>query len=159
MSASTADGQYGESVPPPLPLGRRLGRLAELLVLVFMWMVVLGGAWVLFSTDMDSMGGVLPQCHFRGLTGYYCPGCGTTRALYALSNFDFREALGYNIMTLPFLFFLIFVLCWHTAVCIWGVKPFRLPSSPYLGYGILVFMLLFTVLRNLPWWPFTMLAP
>ena len=37
-------------------------------------------------------------CIWRYLTGFPCPGCGITRALFAALNLDFRLALSYNFM-------------------------------------------------------------
>ncbi|MCL2182427.1 MAG: DUF2752 domain-containing protein [Chitinispirillia bacterium] len=44
-----------------------------------------------------------PPCLWNLLTGTYCPGCGTWRALIALSCGDFAAAFMYN----PFLFLLV----------------------------------------------------
>ena len=41
------------------------------------------------------------QCPFHWLTGPYCPGCGNSRALYALAHLHFAEALRYNYL-MPF---------------------------------------------------------
>src|SRR2546421_13112009 len=48
---------------------------------------------------------VFPICPFRYLTGYYCPGCGSLRALHQLLHGNLAAALGYNplmVFTLPF---------------------------------------------------------
>ena len=37
-------------------------------------------------------------CIWRYLTGFPCPGCGITRALFAALHLDFRLALSYNFM-------------------------------------------------------------
>jgi len=44
-----------------------------------------------------------PRCAFYAVTGLYCPGCGTLRALQALGRLDFQAAFLYN----PFLFIII----------------------------------------------------
>jgi hypothetical protein len=46
-----------------------------------------------------------PQCVFHALTGWQCPGCGTTRALHHLLHGDVAGAFRLNAMlfvTLPF---------------------------------------------------------
>lgn len=42
-----------------------------------------------------------PQCVFKRLTGYDCPGCGTQRALHALLHGRIAEAWHYNAALLP----------------------------------------------------------
>ena len=41
------------------------------------------------------------ECAFLTLTGFYCPGCGGTRALYSLLRFDVISAVKYN-AAIPF---------------------------------------------------------
>jgi len=45
----------------------------------------------------------VPPCIFKTLTGLYCPGCGTGRALMALTRLDFAAAFLYN----PLLFLIV----------------------------------------------------
>lgn len=45
----------------------------------------------------------MPQCSFKQITGYNCPGCGFQRAAHAALHGDFRTAIHYN-------FFLLFAL-------------------------------------------------
>jgi hypothetical protein len=50
--------------------------------------------------------GRYPTCPFLALTGYYCPGCGSTRAVHALVHGDVLGALALNplaVAALPFL--------------------------------------------------------
>lgn len=39
---------------------------------------------------------LLPECFFLNLTGYYCPGCGSTRAVIAMLDGRFIKAFCYN---------------------------------------------------------------
>ncbi len=39
-----------------------------------------------------------PKCSFKELTGYKCPGCGSQRAIHALLNFKFSNAIKQNIL-------------------------------------------------------------
>ena len=41
-------------------------------------------AAVIFYTNGDWLRSVMPICIFHAMTGYYCPGCGGTRSVYAL---------------------------------------------------------------------------
>ena len=40
--------------------------------------------------------GIFKPCYFKMLTGYNCPGCGTTRAIQELLNLNIYEAFRYN---------------------------------------------------------------
>ncbi len=90
----------------------------------------------------------LPQCSFYRLTGLYCSGCGTTRALYAALHGDFYAAFRYNLLLFPSLI-LIGVLLW---------KP-RLALRAWVAYPVLIILVLYWILRNIPVYPFLLLAP
>ncbi|RYE97478.1 MAG: DUF2752 domain-containing protein, partial [Oxalobacteraceae bacterium] len=42
------------------------------------------GVSLLYRFDPNVSNSPFPPCVFRAVTGCYCPGCGMTRALYAL---------------------------------------------------------------------------
>ena len=48
----------------------------------------------LYRTEEGAGAGI--PCVFHLLTGWYCPGCGASRALRALLHFDLGQALRYN---------------------------------------------------------------
>ncbi|MBE5997044.1 MAG: DUF2752 domain-containing protein [Lachnospiraceae bacterium] len=91
------------------------------------------------------------KCMFHELTGFYCAGCGSTRALNAVFRGDFAKAFSYNCM----LFFLgipcLFVLA-HEYIRITfpgiGLRPVRISQR---AAGILTAVLIaFWILRNVP---------
>jgi hypothetical protein len=43
--------------------------------------------------------GHYPTCPFLAVTGYYCPGCGSLRAVHALTHGDVAAAVGLNVLT------------------------------------------------------------
>ncbi len=90
-------------------------------------------------------------CFFYELTGYYCPGCGITRALLSLLHLDFYQAFRFNILVITLLpFFIIYSIYKYIFK---GKK--RIPN---LVWSILlIFTLCFAVLRNIP--AFDFLAP
>ena len=50
----------------------------------------------------------LPECAFHAMTGYYCPGCGGSRALLALLNGNPMKSALYH----PFFFYALCVGGW-----------------------------------------------
>jgi hypothetical protein len=99
-------------------------------------------------------------CAFHRLTGLWCPGCGLTRGTHALFTGHPVEALGYNLFT-PLALVGIVVAWAAWALRCWGRpvrNPFeRLPER--WTQVLLVAVLVFGVVRNLPFVPFRSLAP
>ena len=104
-----------------------------------------------YVTAVDpSGGGVFPACPFRSLTGWWCPGCGLTRATHHLMHGDLLGALRYNVL-LPFVLTLITLLWvdWYARST--GRRSLlqrRIPRwAPAAGIAVAV---AFAVVRNLP---------
>jgi hypothetical protein len=114
-------------------------------------------ALLLWRVDPTAAGSVLPPCPLHALTGLYCPGCGSTRALHALLHGDVPTALSMNpllVIALPLLAAMALNAAgWRPAGTqrLWRALGQPLPW--------LVVLLGFAVLRNLPWAPFAWLAP
>jgi len=119
---------------------------------------IIGGSALVWYFN-PTTAGFFPVCPLFSLTGIHCPGCGLTRGFHALFHGDVLTALHCNAL-LPifvFLFGFIFVSLFLIAVrgrgLSWRVFP------PSAMYGFLVLAAAFFVLRNLPFYPFTLLAP
>lgn len=102
---------------------------------------------------------LLPPCPFRVVTGCYCPGCGSLRALHQLARGHPATALGLNplmVMSLPF-------IGYHGASQARLVVKGRPLRRIFVGsrwiWGLLCLVLAYGVLRNVPFYPFTLLAP
>lgn len=100
-----------------------------------------------------------PKCWFRIGTGLLCFGCGTGRSIYYMLHFQVLEALHHNLFTVlisPFLVYSLFqkymAFCWQITLPLW-----RLPRPILIG--IPTFLIIFVILRNIPYFPFTWLAP
>lgn len=103
---------------------------------------------LLYFHSPESPGSFWPRCLFHALTGLYCPGCGGTRALYWLLHGEFFRSLRYNLLLLPMGGYLLGLL-WVPS----------LSRRTDLACGVAAVLLLFFLLRNLPWFPFSLLAP
>ncbi|MDR1881409.1 MAG: DUF2752 domain-containing protein [Prevotella sp.] len=108
-----------------------------------------------------NMAGDNAVCTFKGATGLECPGCGGQRALHFLLHGDIPEALRYNVFFVVAAPFLAYFYYMAVKVYILGQKK-RLKSfvfSPRFGYTLLIAVILFFILRNIPVRPFTCLVP
>ena len=101
-----------------------------------------------------------PHCLFHQLTGGWCVTCGGTRALQSLFAGDVAEALRCNaalvLVLIPLFLYTVAIACrcaWHGH----SVGYFRI-NGRFITFLVL-FLILFTVARNLPGLPGELLAP
>lgn len=102
-----------------------------------------------------------PPCLFYELTGLYCFGCGAGRCLLALLRFDLYAAFRLNpllILSLPFIGY--YLLKIYLAF-VFGRDVLPLPEIKGRAFGIavLITVIAYGVLRNIPLFPFDLLAP
>lgn len=101
-----------------------------------------------------------PPCPFYSLTGFYCPGCGSQRAIHQLLHGNIGGAFGYNallVLSLPIL--LISARMFILNIYRKENKRDGILYNPILPKIIFVIILLFWILRNIPVQPFGLLAP
>lgn len=99
-----------------------------------------------------------PPCPLHATTGVLCPGCGSARTLHDLAHGDIMAAAGHNILIVA----LAPLLAGWAAWALWRGLAQNLPppsAPPHTAKITLVVVVVFTVARNLPWWPWTLLAP
>ncbi len=151
------------TAPARRTLADRIGALGAR-VPPAVWPVTVGafglvGAAFLHFVDPNDSGGPYPTCPWLMLTGTFCPGCGSTRALAALTHLDVVGAASMNLLVfacLPYLGYVYF--SWLTRTLRTTPAPRRVfVVPPWLAWSILGGVILFWVLRNLPW--FSFLAP
>ena len=103
--------------------------------------------------------GFYPRCPLFLLTGIYCPGCGALRAAHALLHGHVLEALDFNVFFVLFLPFLAYAAASRISAATRGraLPTVFLPSRAI--WALFCVIVAFTVLRNLPYAPFSVLAP
>jgi hypothetical protein len=98
----------------------------------------------------------LPLCPFKNLTGFYCPGCGGQRAFHQVLHGNFVDGFHNNAL----IYFLLFFYLLRTYDEIFEKtisKKFLLKGK--VIWIFLGFLFCFTILRNLPLFPFNQLIP
>ena len=143
--------------PPLLPLQSSPRHRARI---VGTMAIVLAGAVYLFMMD-PSKAWLMPKCPLHEATGWNCPGCGTTRALHALLHADLGAALAFNPLMVLSLPLLLLMLIRHELKLWRGLptKPVGSGLKPGVSLAIGGILCVYGVLRNLPWYPFTLLGP
>ncbi len=116
--------------------------------LILFFSVVLLGAFCTLTEPGSTTW--IPECPFHTLTGLFCPGCGTLRALHYLLTGDIGSAIRCNALLLPSLVLVFAGTAGDLASP--GRGPFRTGSrsSMIIGVCFLVASILFAILRNLP---------
>lgn len=91
--------------------------------------------------------GIGIPCVFHELTGLYCPGCGITRLLFSLLELNFFQAFRSN----PLVFILLILIILYLILKL-ILKRFNinLTIPNYIYYFLLIIVILFGILRNIP---------
>ena len=115
-------------------------------------LTTLGAAAVVVATAAVAPGitRYVPPCPVHSMTGLDCPGCGTTRAVLALTRGDVAAAFGHNVFMVASLPLLAVVwVCWYRASRrgddLAAVLRSPVPLAIWAGVGVA-----FAVARNLP---------
>lgn len=89
-----------------------------------------------------------PICLFHALTGWQCPGCGGTRALYQLLHLNVGQALHYNaLVTLLAPLALVWFIFWYSSIVLRGQSPTLRISRP-VAVCLYLVVLFFAAARN-----------
>jgi hypothetical protein len=93
--------------------------------------------------------GHYPVCPFHAMTGLWCPGCGSLRALHALTHGDLATAVQRNALAVAVLPFLI------GAWVAWFGRALGRPRTsrvapPAVLWSLVTLIVAFGVARNLP---------
>jgi hypothetical protein len=130
-------------------------RARQLMIAGGIWLGLAAGAVFLFFFNPASPANqFFPKCPFRLVTGWQCPGCGSTRAFHQLLHLDLLAAFKLNplmVLTVPFI---IYGLLGFTRSALMGGPQRRIfipPAYLWAWLGVLVF---FWIFRNTPWYPF-----
>lgn len=135
----------------------------RLFLLVLTCVIIITACTIVYRVDPSKFQ-ITPPCYLRYFTGLYCPGCGMTRALHCAMNLRFIDAFSYNLLW-PFIitFISISLYMWFSFL-VTGRSPFipfnrLLKRHSSVAYVFIALLFAFWILRNIPVYPFTLLAP
>jgi hypothetical protein len=128
------------------PMTRRLSAAT-------LWVLLAVGAAYLFFFQPGRTG-FFPPCPFRTLTGFACPGCGTTRGLHQLLHGNIVAAFELNPLMMLLLPLLGLVLIVYTRSAVTNRPMPRISLSPKYGWLLTGLIVGFWIFRNTPAYPF-----
>ncbi|WP_309059059.1 DUF2752 domain-containing protein [Streptomyces sp.] len=136
---------HGVNAPAPSVTRGRAARLA----LPAGVLAAVAGAFAYVGIVDPNEPGHYPACPLLRLTGLYCPGCGGLRSAHAVVHGDLLAALQANAPA---------VLGYAGLAVLWTVwvvravrgQPLRIDPPPVLLWSLGALLLVFTVVRNLP---------
>jgi len=138
--------------------GHKAGRL---FVLIITPVIAATGFFYIYNFNPAIQRNLFFACPLNQATGLYCPGCGNTRALHALVHLDFIGMLNYNFL-FPFVFIILgWLFAGEYLNLLMGRRILWLPKRvPAILIILFCFVVIaFVILRNIPIYPFTILAP
>lgn len=127
----------------------------------FVVLLLSSGILLYFYTNNPSTSqSLFLRCPSNLIFGFNCPGCGTQRALHHLLHLEVIEALRYNalfVLALPFIIYGVIIKIYNLIFD--AKKTIRIPTKKFVWIGLLILVLLFGILRNIPIYPFNLLIP
>jgi len=122
--------------------------------------LLLGGGIVLlyyFINPADQE--VMPKCMFHSTTGLHCPGCGSQRALHSFLQGNIIQGFKYNLLIGAGILVLLYKVFLLIRAKFYPEKRTNLLYNTKTPWIILSVILIFWLLRNIPFEPFSYLAP
>ena len=99
------------------------------------------------------------KCLLYSNTGIYCPGCGSQRATHELLHFNFLGMFHQNLLYVLGLVILGYHLLITSINFIFKKNIYNFVFHPKTPLVLLLLIVLFWILRNIPVYPFNLLAP
>lgn len=114
--------------------------------------------WVYFEINPSGQS-FFPKCPFHSLTGLHCPGCGSQRAIHDFLHLNIIEGFKHNFLIGLGILVLGYKLYLMIYSKFYNEKKSNLLYNTKTPWIILVLIISFWILRNIPYEPFLYLAP
>jgi hypothetical protein len=121
--------------------------------------LLIGGVFSLIKLVPPTPDSLYPKCISYQFTSIHCPGCGMARATHSFLNGRIEQAFAYNFLGMALLPLGVFILLRWVYHFVRGTPPKPLPGRIRMPQVLMVAFVLFWILRNIPAYPFTLLAP
>jgi len=120
-------------------------------------LVCMAGAvgYTLATHPTEAGAGAAPTCLLKYTTGFICPGCGGTRAAWYLLHGDLPAAARHHALFVFAVPFLLYMYVAWTGKRLFNWKLPELTLTPGIIGAVIAAWGIFSLLRNLPWSPFT----
>ena len=99
--------------------------------------------------------GIYPRCVSYSLFSINCPGCGTLRAIHHLFNGEIIHSIKSNIL----IYITIVYMLVRSLISKLREQSFIINFSSREISGMMIFIIIYTIARNIPIEPFNILAP
>ncbi len=121
-------------------------RIIKVISIVLLLVILLVGYYFLNSKYNFGI-----PCIFYKITGYKCPGCGITRALFSILNGNIKEAFKYNKLLFIVTPFLIIYFIYKSYIYILDKKESKIINKiiRYSSYTLVIISIIYAILRNI----------
>ena len=121
------------------------------------------GVGIYFIYKFDPIYNIIyPRCIFHTITGLYCPGCGTARAMHSLVQLRIIDALRNNafaVLSLPFILYSYIIHYLREIFPYNRIFSRNIFIKSIFIKLLFIFLILFWILRNIPVIPLSYFAP
>jgi hypothetical protein len=121
------------------------------LCVIAICILLLGAAIFIYIFNPEKFD-IYPRCPFYSITGLYCPGCGSLRALHSIAHGNPARAIRFNVL-------MVISIPLIVGLLIYKILRKQDMVNPIFSYTILAVIIIYWISRNLPIYPFTFLAP
>lgn len=125
--------------------GDKTDRLEYGIIIMVLILII----YLSISTDHESANAI-PKCPFYALTGYYCPGCGSMRAIKLFARLDPIGAASENLLAVLATPLLVWYIFSKGKYVITGSYDKVIRLRPWITISIGLIFVLFAIIRNLP---------
>ncbi len=131
------------------PIGTKTRKTPLFSILLVISFLILIGLFFLFVNPEEAK--FFPKCPFYAITGYQCPGCGSSRAVYSIMHGNWKQAWQLNpalFIGVVLIILLLLAQFLRSRYTIWW-RIDRFFRSEWFIWGLFVSIVLWWIFRNI----------